>query len=108
MSFISALPPISTVHYDFEETNDFNNSGTLVFTADDHKVGDSARVNDLPLVQINKESSGSKNGARKIFNSLKLSTSVDSKADQAKDHLPDYIKENWKLVLAMRSILGTN
>jgi len=39
---------------------------------------------------------------------VNLTVPLDKKDEKPKSHLPKYIKEKWKLVLAMRSILGSN
>ena len=108
ISFISALPPLNNVSYGDEERTDFNSNGVLIFASDNLELDDFTLMNEIPEIQTNKKSLGSNNGGSSVFDFIKVSASLNKTVDHPKAHLPDYIKENWKLVLAMRSILGSN
>ena len=107
-SFISSLPPIEATDYNDKEMTGYSSTGNLVFASDDYEFDDFTGTDDLPILQTKNASSRPKDKGLNIFDFAKVSVSFDSSLDQPKDHLPDYIKENWKLVLAMRSILANN
>ena len=111
LSFISALPPLAETQVESshfisltsEKKGDLSKSGVNEYRSDNSSKSSS---------HISSESTNSE--AIINFSNAKTSEMVDvsisfnREYDLPKAHLPAYIKENWKLVLAMRSILANN
>ncbi len=110
-SFISSLPPLPNSGTD--SLNIINSRATekLAYFSSTNirksnivkSINSSKNPEKKELIEVNED-----NSHYEKIDFTNVAISFDQEYKKPKAHLPKYIKENWKLVLAMRTILGNN
>ena len=111
LSFIDALPPLNDSSTGGLLLTGSDNEKSLALLASSNKIEKNyfkSKINVLKKEQteISLEEYSKHHGKNIDF--VNLTLPLDKKDEKPKSHLPKYIKEKWKLVLAMRSILASN
>ena len=114
LSFIDALPPLNNSYTEGPEPTGSNNEKDLALLTLGKDIQYDYSKSNIKILETEKTDKAKislsefKNDYGKNIDFVNLTVSIDKKAEKPKSHLPKYIREKWKLVLAMRSILGTN
>ena len=111
ISFINALPPLNNSSTEVAELTGFNNGTNIEMLKFGNKLEDNySELKSIAANQEAREISSIKyeRHYREDIEFVNLIVPFDKKSEKPASHLPKYIKEKWKLVLAMRSILGSN
>ena len=111
LSFIDALPPLNDSSTEGLLLTGSNNEKSLTVLASSNEIKNNyfkskikvlkKEQTEIPLVDYSSHYG-------KNIDFVNLTVPIDKKDEKPKSHLPEYIKEKWKLVLAMRSILANN
>ena len=111
LSFIDALPPLNNSSTEGSVLTGSNNEKSLALLTSSNEIENNyfkskinvlkKEQNEISLVEYNTHYG-------RNIDFVNLTVPLDKKDEKPKSHLPKYIKEKWKLVLAMRSILGNN
>ena len=111
LSFIDALPPLNDSSTEGLLLTGSNNEKSLAVLASSNEIENNyfkSKINILKKEQTEISLVEYNNHYGRNIDFVNLTVPLDKKDEKPKSHLPKYIKEKWKLVLAMRSILGSN